>query len=50
MDLHMGIAVFLRLHLLQISTEILGEPQNLSDMIDRKIVVQEVETRQFSVQ
>jgi hypothetical protein len=34
---------------IQTSTQILGEPQNLSGMINRKIVLQVVETRQFSV-
>jgi hypothetical protein len=49
-DLRMRIAVFVRIQVLQTSIQIMGEPQSLSGMISRKTVLQEVETRQFSVQ
>jgi hypothetical protein len=46
-DLRMRKTVFVRLHVFQTSTQILGEPHNLTDMINRKIVLEVVETRQF---
>jgi hypothetical protein len=47
-DMRMLVAIFVMLHVLKTTTQILGEPQNLSGMINRVIVKREIDTRQFS--